>query len=126
MNKLTSRRAALIGAAALSALGLPAIGSPVDPVFAAIEKHREAEAAWNAAKAALDEFDERYGVNLCMPARIKLSPLHDWDTVLVERTEDSWVVRQTRKPHDGEFSYASCAGDILREASDIPEADRAA
>jgi hypothetical protein len=47
MTKQTTRRAVLAGAAALPVLSLPAIAIPaqVDPVFAAIERHRQADAA---------------------------------------------------------------------------------
>jgi hypothetical protein len=47
----TTRRAVLAGAAALPVLSLPAIAIPaqVDPVFAAIERHRQIEATYVAA-----------------------------------------------------------------------------
>jgi hypothetical protein len=43
---MTSRRAVLAGAAAMPALSLPAIAAEPDPIFAAIECSREAEAAF--------------------------------------------------------------------------------
>src|SRR5450759_1093799 len=51
MTMTTSRRAVLAGAAALPALSLPALAIPaqVDPVFAAIEYHRQIEATYVAA-----------------------------------------------------------------------------
>lgn len=48
MTTTSTRRAVLAGAAALPALSLPAIAEP-DPIFAAIERHRNAEAAFDAA-----------------------------------------------------------------------------
>ena len=52
MTTKTSRRAILAGAAVLPALAIPAaaFSSPaVDPIFAAIEKHRKIEAAFAAS-----------------------------------------------------------------------------
>ena len=47
MTTITSRRAVLAGAAALPALAMPAIASSAsDPLFAAIEHHRIARAAF--------------------------------------------------------------------------------
>ena len=55
MNTL-SRRSLLAGTATLPTLSLPAIAtSPADPVFAAIERHREAWTACLAAEPAPDE-----------------------------------------------------------------------
>lgn len=48
--KTTTRRAILAGAAALPALALPALAAPAhDPIFAAIERHRQIEGAYVAA-----------------------------------------------------------------------------
>ena len=48
---ITTRRAVLADAAALPALSLPAIAlsAQVDPIFAAIERHRKTEAAFAAS-----------------------------------------------------------------------------
>lgn len=47
MTTTTSRRAILAGAAALPALTIPCTANPApDPIFAAIERHREARAVW--------------------------------------------------------------------------------
>lgn len=47
----TSRRAILVGAASLPALAIPALATQAepDPIFAMIERHREAERAFNDA-----------------------------------------------------------------------------
>ena len=51
MTMNTTRRAVLVGTAALPALSLPTFAndSVSDPVFAAIDRHRQAEAAFSAA-----------------------------------------------------------------------------
>jgi hypothetical protein len=50
MTNTTSRRSVIVGAAALPALAMPAIASSAsDPIFAAIERHRQIEAAYVAA-----------------------------------------------------------------------------
>lgn len=51
MTTIQSRRAILAGAAALPALAAPAAFASVspDPIFAALVRHREAEAAWITA-----------------------------------------------------------------------------
>lgn len=57
-NATRSRRAVLAGAVALPALAAPAAlaaVSDVDPIFAAIERHRAAEAAHCAACEAADD-----------------------------------------------------------------------
>jgi len=46
MTTTQTRRAILAGAAAIPALSLPAIAAERDPIFAAIERHRKAEAAY--------------------------------------------------------------------------------
>jgi hypothetical protein len=53
----TTRRAALGALASVSALALPAVGAaaePVDPIFAAIERHR---AVWKLVMDAMDVKD---------------------------------------------------------------------
>ena len=71
----TTRRAVLAGAAALPALAiipataLPAIGG-TDPIFAAIERHRQAEAAYLAAcnehvERAKEQAREERVIKLC-------------------------------------------------------------
>jgi hypothetical protein len=45
MSDSSTRRAVLAGAAALPALSVPAIAAGPDPIFAAIERHRQLEAA---------------------------------------------------------------------------------
>jgi len=66
MTTITSRRSILAGAAAVPALSLPAFAA-VDPIFAAIEKHRLADAryvkSFEPHEAAVDrgeiaEFEE--------------------------------------------------------------------
>jgi hypothetical protein len=50
MTTTTSRRSVIVGTAALPALAMPAIASSAsDPIFAAIERHRQIEAAYVAA-----------------------------------------------------------------------------
>jgi selenocysteine lyase/cysteine desulfurase len=50
MTNTTSRRSVIVGAAALPALAMPAIASSAsDPIFAAIKRHRQIEAAYVAA-----------------------------------------------------------------------------
>jgi len=49
--KQTTRRAILAGTAALPGLGIPAIAA-ADPIFAAIERHRQVEAKYLAACAS--------------------------------------------------------------------------
>ncbi|HEV8466437.1 MAG TPA: hypothetical protein VGQ63_15725 [Pseudolabrys sp.] len=49
MHTVSTRRAILAGAAAVPPLSLPAIADEDDPIFAAIESHRIAEAAFAAS-----------------------------------------------------------------------------
>jgi hypothetical protein len=63
MTTITSRRAILAGAATLPALAVPtavAASAEPDPIFAAIERSRRAEADFGAAEGdnALDHFGE--------------------------------------------------------------------
>jgi hypothetical protein len=62
LKTTTSRRAVLAGIAASPALAAPALGlaagGPPDPVFAAIEAHRQADAQHGAACHALCEYQE--------------------------------------------------------------------
>jgi hypothetical protein len=64
MTATSTRRAVLAGAAAIPALSLPAIAAP-DPIFAAIESHRQAESAYASAG---DEIDEGASGNWAMSA----------------------------------------------------------
>ena len=66
MTTTTSRRAILAGVAALPALATPALSaSTTDPIFAAIERHRETDAEFDRRYEALDiaegEARERFG-----------------------------------------------------------------
>ena len=58
MTATSTRRAVLAGAAALPALSLPATAAETDPIFAAIESHRTAEAIYAASHS-----DEQLNTN---------------------------------------------------------------
>jgi hypothetical protein len=53
----STRRAILAGAAAIPALSLPGLATERDPIFAAIECHRQAEAAIGGVSDDDDELD---------------------------------------------------------------------
>jgi hypothetical protein len=59
LTRTSTRRAILIGAAAVPALSLPVIAAEPDPVFAAIERHRIAETAFRGSGQSDDELNER-------------------------------------------------------------------
>jgi hypothetical protein len=82
MTSKTSRRAILAGAAALPALAMPSLAMPagVDPIFAAIEKHRQIEAAYVAAcnehvEQAREQAREDRVTKLCHRSSLALGEL---------------------------------------------------
>ncbi|MGA9896005.1 MAG: hypothetical protein WBQ55_27480 [Xanthobacteraceae bacterium] len=87
----TTRRAIIVGTAALPVLSIPAVAA-ADPIFAALERHRQAEAAYQAA---------------CMSEEIR-----DDDELLVElsdRSDGQYTVITKMTP----TSVAGCAA-LLR------------
>jgi hypothetical protein len=77
MTITKTRRAVLAGAAALPALAAPtalASISPTDPIFAAIERHRAAQATFFAACKLDDPTDEQVDP-LCTAAHLSIAPL---------------------------------------------------
>lgn len=70
MSATSTRRAILAGAATLPALSVPAIAAAADPIFAAIERHRQAEAAFTAACHAMDNAPSLEGAEALVGARL--------------------------------------------------------
>ena len=61
MTVTSTRRAILAGAAAVPALSLPAIADEDDPIFAAIDRHRTAEATYVGFAESDSYSDEQFG-----------------------------------------------------------------
>jgi hypothetical protein len=108
-----SRRSIVASAAALPALAVPAVVSAAvepDPIFAAIEVHRKALAAWSATLKASD------GVNGPGAARIYLRDMAVMDYSMEDGDDGGFTVRW-QPTGKVEPIYAYSASDIQR---DIP------
>ena len=86
MTTILNRRAILAGAAALPATTLPVIAAPAapDPIFAAIEAHRE---GWKALGRAVGETDR---LVLALPRELRLTNT-EWE---YETDDPSWIAAQ--------------------------------
>jgi len=131
MTTTTSRRAALTGLAGLAvspALAMPVINVPkdIDPIYAAIEKHRRltAESEAICLEAEKIESELPHGV-LDMPC-VPTFPIRGGKFELIEKTEDYQTLRYQLNDLTGEMDHAHSIADLRKEAKTIPAKHRSA
>jgi hypothetical protein len=114
----TSRRAILAGAANLPALSMPAIAA--DPVFAAIENHRQAYEKWIAALEEVEKLNRPYAER---QPRIPLYP--ERELISSSENDGETMIHKARcGGTTGKYHYATNAQEIERASREIPKEDR--
>jgi len=139
-----SRRAILAGVAAVTvatpgALALaspsatPPSASPLtapaisdDPIFAAIDDHRQLNARYLTTLRELDELEERLPEEITRDPHVALYPELDGKAEITERSADHIIIRHETGSPTGKMHWAKSHAEITAAAQNIPGEHRAA
>ena len=133
----TTRRAMLAGAAAVPIAALASAApaaSPVearasrisDPVFAAIEKHRQLHARFAAVVSELDELEHGLPKEITRDPRVALCPELDGKATSEKFADGVVVIRLEAGTPTGNMRWAKSHAEVTEAAREIPEEHRAA
>ena len=98
----------------------------IDPVFAAIEKHRRLQAETSRLIAARTKLEEHLPEEVTRGPRVATTPERDCTVTYIERTENYEIIRCERAPATTKCHYCTELSDLRSDAKQIPVEHRKA